>query len=703
MKHLLWVITLGLLLASCGEDKNTAVNEHRYTNDLVHETSPYLLQHAHNPINWQGWNPETLSYASETNQLMIVSIGYAACHWCHVMEKESFEDTTVAAVMNDRFVSVKVDREERPDVDQVYINAVQLMTGNAGWPLNVITLPDGRPVWGGTYFKKEQWLQAIEQVADLYDEDPSKLVAYADRLEEGIKSMDLIELNTDEVDYSKFDNGPLTAFWKQRFDTINGGTKGAPKFMMPSDWSLLLREGVEQQDQELLDQVKLTLDKMAYGGLYDHIGGGFARYSVDPYWHVPHFEKMLYDNAQLVSLYSQAYQVFHDPHYQEIVEGILTFVQREMTHPEGMFYSSLDADSEEEDGSLVEGAFYSFSMEELQNLLGEAFEDFATYYNVNEKGLWEEEGVYVLFRDQDDISFAAARGWSLQELQINKAAWNEKVFLYRSNRISPRLDNKSLTSWNAWMIKGYLDAYRAFGNNDYLEAALKNAHFVKDQQNYDGDRLWHSYKEGNSTIPGYLEDYAAVIMAFIELYEVTLDFNWLQSAYALANTCFDRYFDPESGMFYFTASDADPLLTRSIEYRDNVIPASNSVLAKGLFLLAHHFDDKRMATTARQMLQNVQKELEQYPSGFSNWQDLLKNYQNKFYEIVVVGPEAISVANEFNLRYMPNSMIAGSTTPGEAPLLKGRYAEGRTMIYVCVNNTCKLPVDNVDAAVQLLD
>jgi len=703
MRNLLWALSACLLLASCGEKNTETVTEHTFTNDLIHETSPYLLQHAHNPVNWRGWNPETLSYAKETNQLMIVSIGYAACHWCHVMEKESFEDSTVAALMNDRFVSVKVDREERPDVDQVYINAVQLMTGNAGWPLNVITLPDGRPVWGGTYFRKEQWMQAIEQVADLYDEDPSKLVTYADRLEDGIKSMDIIELNTDQIDYTNYDDTPLIDSWKQRFDPEYGGTAGAPKFMMPSDWSMLLRQAINEQDELLLAQVKVTLDKMAMGGLYDHVGGGFARYSTDPKWHVPHFEKMLYDNAQLVSLYSQAYSAFKDPFYKEVVDGILQFVAKELTHPEGMFYSSLDADSEQEDGTLVEGAFYTYKLEELQSVLEEDFEDFGEYYNVNEKGLWEEEDVYVLFKDKHDQAFIASKGWTMDQLGSKKQQWHQRLADYRSNRIAPRLDDKSLTSWNAWMIKGYVDAYRSFGTRAYLDVALKNGEFIKNKQLKENNSLWHSYKDGQSTIEGYLEDYAAVIAAFIDLYEVTLDAQWLQISNDLVQQCFENFYDDKNSMFYFTSAKEERLMTRTIEYRDNVIPSSNSVMAKNLAVLSHHFDDERMRQSSLQMLKNIQQEMEQYPSSFGNWHDLLMDHKRKFYEIVVVGPQALEMVAQLNELYLPNSMIAGSTSPGEEPLLKGRYQEDRTMVYVCVNNTCKLPVDNLEAAIKLLD
>jgi uncharacterized protein YyaL (SSP411 family) len=324
-------------------------------------------------VDWNPWNEEVLQKAKDENKLLIISIGYAACHWCHVMEKESFEDSTVAAVMNQNFISIKVDREERPDIDQVYINAVQLMTGSAGWPLNVITLPDGRPVWGGTYFKKNDWINSIEQIQALYKTDPEKLIAYATRLEEGIKSMDIIERNTDDAVITNFNAAAAIDSLELSFDPQYGGTKKAPKFMMPNSLEYLLRKGVRTNNRELIVHVTNTLDKMAYGGLYDAIGGGFARYSVDEKWHVPHFEKMLYDNAQLVSLYSKAYSLTKNPLYKDIVTETLTYIAREMTSTEGAFYSSLDADSTNENGELEEGAFYIYTKKELQQILSTDF------------------------------------------------------------------------------------------------------------------------------------------------------------------------------------------------------------------------------------------------------------------------------------------------------------------------------------------
>jgi len=702
MKPFIFVLFLATLLVSCTTTKNEKVKDQKHTNDLINETSPYLLQHAHNPVNWKAWNKATLKQAKDENKLMIVSIGYAACHWCHVMERESFEDSTVAATMNGNYISVKVDREERPDVDQVYINAVQLMTGRAGWPLNVITLPDGRPIWGGTYFQKEEWIEAIDQIQTLYKENPQNLIDYADKLEQGIKSMELVTLNTKDVDFSKYDSQPLTALLKAQFDTVFGGTKQVPKFMMPNIAAFWLREAVQQKDSVLLKHVVLTLDQMAYGGVYDHVGGGFSRYSTDKKWHVPHFEKMLYDNAQLVSLYSNAYAVTQKPLYKEIVDETLTFIAREMTTAEGAFYSSLDADSESETGALEEGVYYIYTAEELLELFAEDYELFKAYYNINDYGIWEEEGKYVLIRDQSDVEIVEAFDISASTLQQKKRQWKTTLLDFRNKRAKPRLDDKTLTSWNALMLKGYVDAYKVFQKKEYLDAALLNAEFISAKQLKSDGSLFHSYKNGKSTINGYLEDTAAVAEAYIALYEVTLDPQWLEKSKLVVDYAFTNFYDDESSMFYFTSKEDGQIVTRTVEYRDNVIPASNSIMAKNLFVLAHHFDEKNYASVATQMLKNVQPELEQYPAGFSNWLDLLSNYRSNYYEIVVVGADAHDKIREINKIYLPGKLIAGSTIPGKSPLLEGRHLEGKTFIYVCVDNTCKLPVSSTKAAMGLL-
>ena len=699
MRILLALGTIILLLFSCQTSKKETLETHAYTNDLINETSPYLLQHAHNPVNWRAWNDNTLEKAKTEKKLMIISIGYAACHWCHVMEHESFEDSTVAAVMNANFISVKVDREERPDVDQIYINAVQLMTGSAGWPLNVITLPDGRPVWGGTYFKKDEWISAIERIQELYETEPQKLEEYASRLEEGIKSMDLITFNTNEVDFSTYAIEDIIANWEKGFDHRFGGYKRAPKFMMPNNYQFLLRHAVQNKNKALLEYVTLTLDQIAYGGVYDHIGGGFARYSVDEKWHVPHFEKMLYDNAQLVSLYSDAYLATENPLYKKVVSETLDFIAKEMTHSEGVFYSSLDADSKTETGALEEGAYYIYTEEELKKLLPKDFELFKEYYNINSYGKWEGNH-YVLIRDKSDAQIQQEFGITSEALQEKKQYWKETLFAYREKRSRPRLDDKTLTSWNGLMLKGYVDAYKAFQKQEYLEVALKNAQFIASKQLQKDGALYHSYKDGKSTINGYLEDYASVVEAYIALFEVTMDEQWLNKAKKMTDYTFTNFFDEEKHMFYFTSKEDAKLVSRNFEYRDNVIPASNSIMAKNLFKLSHYFDSPKYAETSRQMLKNVHLEMEQYPSGFSNWLDLLANYKSKFYEIVVVGEDASEKIKEINQYYIPNKLIAGSSKESDGYLLEGRYVEGETFIYVCMNNTCKLPMKDTQKAIE---
>jgi len=699
LKYLSILIVL-LVFISCNSSKKEPVTTHMYTNALATETSPYLLQHAHNPVNWNPWNEAVLQKAKDEKKLIIVSIGYAACHWCHVMEKESFEDSTVAAAMNKNFINIKVDREERPDIDQVYINAVQLMTGSAGWPLNVITLPDGRPVWGGTYFKKNDWINSIEQIQELYKTDPEKLIAYATRLEEGIKSMDLIERNTDDAGIVNFNATAALDSLKLSFDPHYGGTKRAPKFMMPNSLEYLLRKGVRTKDQALITHVTNTLDKMAYGGIYDAIGGGFARYSVDEKWHVPHFEKMLYDNAQLVSLYSKAYVLTQNPLYKDVVTETLTYIEREMTSPEGAFYSSLDADSTTETGALEEGAFYIYTKKELQQQLGTDFELFATYYNVNDFGKWEDH--YVLIKTESDSTIAKAHDISVAQLQEKKATWRNNLLAYRNKRPKPRLDDKTLTSWNALMLKGYVDAYKALQNKEYLEAALKNAHFIKSKQLQSDKGLFHTYKDGASSINGYLEDYATVIEAYITLYEVTMDEQWLDMSKQFADYSFTHFYDEEKGMFYFTSNKDTKLVTRTIEYRDNVISSSNSIMAKNLFKLSHYFDAPNYRSTSDQMLKNVLPDATKHPSVFPNWLDLLENHQFKYYEIVVAGKDASAKLLELNQHYIPNALVAGSEKESDSYLLKGRFPEDETLIYVCVNNACRLPVTTVDKALETL-
>ncbi|KJD32625.1 thioredoxin [Tamlana nanhaiensis] len=673
-----------------------------FTNNLIHETSPYLLQHAHNPVDWNPWNDKVLKQAKTENKLLLISVGYAACHWCHVMEHESFEDTLVAQTMNKHYINIKVDREERPDVDQVYMNAVQLMTGQGGWPLNIVALPDGRPIWGGTYFKKEQWINALNQIAELYQNNPEKLYEYATKLEQGIKTMDAVVLNNNAPIFKQEFIKTAVSNWQNNFDKHYGGTNRAPKFMLPNNYQFLLRYAYQTNNTDVLDFVNLTLTKMAYGGLYDHIGGGFSRYSVDIKWHVPHFEKMLYDNAQLVSLYADAYQLTKKELYKQVIIETLDFVKQEMTTKTGAFYSSLDADSLNHKNELEEGAFYVWTKNELQSLLKDDFNLFSAYYNINDYGFWEHHN-YVLIRNESDESFSEKHQISIEDLKTKKSQWKQTLNTIRNQRPKPRLDDKTLTSWNALMLTAYVNAYRVLGDDDYLASAEKNANFIINNQLQEDGALFHNYKNGRSSINGFLEDYATTIEAFLKLYEVTGNQRWLNTSRDLANYCFDYFFDTASNMFFFTSNKDTDLVSRSIEYRDNVIAASNSIMAKNLFKLSHYFDNVYYYNTATTMLNNVVPEMQNYPSGYSNWLSLMLNYTNPYYEVAIVGDKAKEKLKALNETYMPNKLIAISEQESELSLLKNRFTPEKTLIYVCVNNSCKLPVTETNEALKLIE
>lgn len=669
-----------------------------HTNSLIHESSPYLLQHAHNPVNWYAWGNEALEKARIENKLLLISIGYSACHWCHVMEHESFEDAATAALMNELYVCIKVDREERPDIDQVYMHAVQLMTGQGGWPLNCIALPDGRPIYGGTYFRNSDWNNVLRQIAQMYKTDSTKCIEYAAELTSGIQSSDHAPvLTTTPSSFSMDEVRTMVEGWKAYFDTQEGGPNRAPKFPMPNNYLFLLWYGSATQDKSALAQVELTLDKMAFGGIYDQIGGGFSRYATDVLWKVPHFEKMLYDNAQLVSLYASAYQFTNKPLYKKVVYETLEWIEREMTSPEGGFYSALDADSEG-----VEGRFYVWKKEQLQDLLGDLAVLFFDYFNVNSNGIWEE-GHYILLRKQSDALIAEKYDISESDLH-RKITQAKKILLKeREMRIRPGLDDKQITSWNALMLQGYIDAYAAFNEAPFLKAALKNAAFIVSNLKNGNGCLYHTYKNGHARINGYLEDYSFTIEAFIALYEVTFDEVWLEHARQLMTYAIGHFYDADTGLFYFT-SDKDPaLITRKKEIQDNVIPASNSSMAKALYKLSCYFNSEEFEGMAVKMLHMVKEDMIRYPSGHSNWGILMLQQVSPLIEIAICGKHAEKIRRELHAAYLPNKLMAGAVKEGSAlPLLQGRFVSDETLIYICKEKACLAPVKTVEEALDLL-
>ena len=662
-------------------------------NELHLETSPYLLQHANNPIHWKAWTENTLAKAKEENKLIIVSIGYSACHWCHVMEHESFEDNEVADIMNKDFISIKVDREERPDVDATYMKAVQIMTGQGGWPMNAVLLPDGRPVWGGTYFKKANWIDSLEQLQQLYIEQPEKMVEYAEKLLGGIQSLVLLGQNTSNEIANPKNIKPIIEKWSKSFDWEFGGHARAPKFMMPNNYLFLQRYGFQEKRADILEFVDTTLTRMAWGGLFDTIDGGFSRYSVDMKWHVPHFEKMLYDNGQLMSLYAEAYKRTKDPLYREVIEKTHAFLQKELTTAEGAFYSALDADSLNEKGRLEEGAFYVWQKQELVDLLKGDFTLFATVFNINEFGYWEDRN-FVLIQNDAPENIAANAGLTLETLKSKKQDWEKLLYEVRERRSKPRLDDKILTSWNALMLKGYADAYKALGNEEYIKIAVRNAEFICSKLWHPDGHLWRTYKNGEAKIKAFLEDYSLTADAFITLYEATLEEKWLIYAKQLTDYCLENFYDEKQQFFAYTSAKEEQLIAKHFETEDNVIPASNSVMANVLYKLSILFDNEYYEKTALQMLYLIIPNLD-YPSAFSNWLNLWLDLSEKNKELAVCGPDAIESLKEINSNYLPHIIIAGSIKESTIPFLANRFVNNENLFYICQNRACGLPKNTI--------
>lgn len=668
----------------------------KYTNQLINESSPYLLQHAHNPVNWYAWGPDALAKAKAENKMLLISIGYSACHWCHVMERECFEDEAVAQVMNANFINIKVDREERPDIDQIYMSAVQLMTGRGGWPLNCIALPDGRPIYGGTYFPKDHWLNVLQQIHTIFTTDRTKAMEYATELTRGVVMSGLpVKATETEFDWQKIVIDTV-ANWMHSMDNTEGGPAKAPKFPLPNNYLFLIRYAKLFKSDSLLQHVNLTLIKMAQGGIYDQMGGGFARYSVDGLWKVPHFEKMLYDNAQLVSLYAEAYKATGINLYKETVEETLAFVERELKSPEGLFYSALDADSEGE-----EGKFYVWKKEELEALLATDYALFADYYNINTEGLWEDEN-YILLRKEPAATVAKKHGLSVHDFNTKIAQLKKVVLAERAKRVRPGLDDKCLASWNALMIRGYADAHRYLGVPAYLTTAENAMRMFEEKYMQDDGLLYHNYKQGRSTIQGFLEDYCFTIDAYLALYENTFNPDYVTKADALAAKCYALFADADSGMFYFTPSSQTDLIARKMELHDNVIPASNSAMARVLNTLGQLTGNTTYLASARQMLNNVAEDMPSYGAGYSNWGILALQQAKPYYEVVAVGEKALDYIAEMEQEYKPNALYAAAKNNTPLEVFKGRLKVGETLIYVCQNNSCLAPVATPAQALPLL-
>jgi uncharacterized protein len=665
-------------------------------NQLIHSQSPYLLQHAHNPVDWYPWGTEALEKSRRENKPIIVSIGYSACHWCHVMEKESFEDEATADIMNAHFVCIKIDREERPDLDNIYMDAIQTMGLNGGWPLNVFLMPDQKPFYGGTYFPNKQWKELLQNIANAYQNHYEQLAESAEGFGRSLGRSELEKygISPEKADLSEEELEAAVQKLQDQFDREWGGLNRKPKFPMPAIWSFLLDYALLKKDQSLLDHVFFTLKKIGMGGIFDHLRGGFARYSVDGEWFAPHFEKMLYDNGQLMELFAKAYQVSGEDFFREKVMETIHWLESEMLQEEGGFYAAQDADSEG-----VEGKFYTWIYDEMEAIAGENLVWLKKLYNLKYQGNWED-GVNILFQTKVYQELAAAEGLSESAYLNRLNKLKGKLLEERNKRIYPGLDDKVLSGWNGLMISGLVQAYLATGEEKAKKLALNNGQFLLVNMFKDGV-LYRSYKNGKAYTPAFLEDYAAVIRAFIALYQLDFETKWILKAKELLDLVMEQFYDESDGFFFFNNPKAEKLIANKKELFDNVIPASNSIMARNLQDLGLYFYNDHYLEIAEKMLGAMKKLIISEPGFLCNWASLYLSSLVPKAEVAIVGKYAKQKAKALQGQYLPNYVLSVTADVGEnIPLLEFKTADsdGNALIYVCFNKACQKPVTTVDEA-----
>jgi uncharacterized protein YyaL (SSP411 family) len=693
----------------------------KHSNHLINETSPYLLQHAHNPVEWYPWGPEALQRAKEENKPILVSIGYAACHWCHVMERESFEDEETALLMNREFVNIKIDREERPDLDHIYMDAVQAMTGSGGWPLNAFLTPDGKPFYGGTYypprraFNRASWTETLLGVAEAFKERRDEVNAQAENLMNHIVQSNSFGLKS-HVETSStfsFDNaGEMLTNILRSADTEWGGFGKAPKFPQTFTIQFLLRyyhvagtsiagsdaSYIGKDNQKIaLDQALLSLDKMIQGGIYDQVGGGFARYSTDTEWLAPHFEKMLYDNALLVTVLSEAYQLTKEPRYKEVIHETILFVQRELMSPDGGFYSALDADTEGE-----EGKFYVWSLNEIDEILGNQALVFCRYYDMTEKGNWEGKNIPRVRMSMEE--FARKEGMEVGELLKLLQNGREKLLAVREKRVRPLLDDKILLGWNALMNSACSKAYMATGLEEYKELAVRNMKFLLSRfAGNKGQGYYHTWKK-EGKYPAFLDDYAFLINALIDLQEITGDPGWLLKAGEMTELVESVFSEEETGFFYFTQEGQEDIILRKKEIYDGAIPSGNSMMAGNLYRLSILLDRPLWKERALKMVSSLEQIITKYPTSFGVWAALLMEIFAGTLEIAVVGKNNEELTRELHEFFLPYKVLMRSDTDNQQfPLLAGKTSSGKPLIYLCKDYACQQPVDSITRFMSLIN
>jgi uncharacterized protein YyaL (SSP411 family) len=673
----------------------------KHTNKLINETSPYLLQHAHNPVDWYAWGDEAFEKAKAEDKPLLVSIGYSACHWCHVMEHESFEDEATARIMNEHFVNIKVDMEERPDVDQIYMTFVQLTTGRGGWPMNVFITPDKLPFFGGTYFPPSprynmpSWPQILTSIAEAWREKREELTHSANEIlgelrRVGISEFSSAGLSTDQLD-SAFQS------FVRSFDKKNGGFGGAPKFPPSMSLDFLLRYWKRTGDENALDMVKLTARKMADGGICDQLGGGFHRYAVDAIWLVPHFEKMLYDNAQLIRLYLQLFQITRDEFYKRVAVETLEYVKREMLDDGGGFDSSQDADSEGE-----EGKFFVWTPEQVVDVVGE--EDariFNFFYDISGEGNFEGKNILQVLYTREE----AAKALKIEVGELNKTLdrCRAKLFSQREKRIKPFRDEKILTAWNGLMLKAFADAGAILRNNDYLDIARRNADFLLEHLQKDG-RLLRTWKDGKAKLNAYIEDYANLADGLIALFQSSGELRYLTEAKRLADLMITEFWDEESGGFFFTSRDHEELIVRNKDFYDNATPSGNSTAADVLLRLAKFFGEEKYERFATTVLRLTSAQLSRYPQGFGRALSAIEFHLSPVKEIAVIGDKGNALERELFETYLPDAIIALSESDASDPplLVDKGMTDGRSTAFVCENFVCQRPVTDLEDFRKLL-
>lgn len=677
-------------------------------NHLIHESSPYLLQHAHNPVEWYAWKPVAFERAQKENKPVLVSIGYSTCHWCHVMERESFEDQDVAAFMNEHFINIKVDREERPDIDHIYMQVCQAINGNGGWPLHAFLLPDGRAFYAGTYYPprpahgRPSWMQLLHHLYHTYRDKKEVVTDQAERLMEILKSGETAffekKWNEPVGDDANFNRLPDQIFekLKSQFDRLEGGFGGAPKFPSTMSLQFLLIYHHFTGNQEAYNHVMSSLDKMTMGGIFDHLGGGFARYATDRGWIVPHFEKMLYDNALLVSLLADAYGSSGKDEYRSAMEDTLGWVIREMRQEEGGFFSALDADSEG-----VEGKYYVWDKPEIEQILGDEAGLFCEFYQVTDSGNWEHRN--ILFQKERLSDFAKRRKVDSADLQsmLNRA--KQKLLVERSKRIRPGLDDKILLDWNALICTAFAKAHKVTGQASYRRAAEDCLVFLLDKFSAGDDRFFHVYKNGRTQYDAFLDDYAFLVEAMLEVYSINFDEKLLARAKRLVDGVIEDFYDPTEKLFYFTSKRQPELVVRRKEIFDAATPSGNAIMVKNLTALAVLFDRPDFRELAAQLLQKVLPAVVTYPVSFSCWAQAILARVYPLSETVVIGEKAFEFAATILRRFLPNQVImAGIHANENFPLLAGKEAGSGTLIYLCRDYACQRPVGSPEEFFTLM-